>query len=85
MCMEMTACHAQEFSSGISFVKNGREDVEDDPKSGRPSTSKIVDNINRVNRMVCGDRRLTARMIAYELGMNRETVRTILTEDLGMR
>ena len=35
--------------------------------------------------MVRGDRRLTVRMIAYELGMNRETVWTILTEDLGMR
>lgn len=65
--------------------KSGREDVEDDPKSGRPSTSKTADNIDHVNRMVRGDRRLTVRMIAYELGMNRETVRTILTEDLGMR
>ena len=65
--------------------KSGREDVEDDPKSGRPSTSTTADNIDRENRMVRGDRRLTVRMIAYELGMNKETVRTILTEDLGMR
>ena len=33
-------------------VKSGREDVEDDPKSGRPSTSTTADNIDRVNLMV---------------------------------
>ena len=68
-----------------THFKSGREDAEDEPKSGRPSTSKTADNIDRVNRMVLGDRRLTVRMIAYDLGMNRETVRTILTDDLGMR
>ena len=65
--------------------KSGREEVEDDPKPGRPSTSKTADNIERVNTLVRRDRRLTVRMLAYELGMNRETVRTILTDNLGMR
>ena len=46
--------------------KSGREDVEDDLKSGRPSTPKTADNIDLVNRMVRGDRGLTVRMIAYE-------------------
>ena len=65
--------------------KSGREEVEDDPKPGRPSTSKTADNIERVNTLVRRDRRLTVRMLAYELGMNRKTVRTILTDNLGMR
>jgi hypothetical protein len=33
---------------------------------------------------VCSDRRLGVRLIA-ELNINRETVRQILTEDLGMK
>ena len=63
---------------------SGREDVEDDPKSGRPSTTKTADNISKVNEFVQSDRRLAVRMMAEELDINRESVRTILLE-LHMR
>ena len=36
--------------------KNGREEVEDDPKPGQSSTSKTADNIDRVNTLVHKDR-----------------------------
>ena len=36
--------------------KEGREEVEDDPRSGRPSTSRTADNIERVKQMVRTDR-----------------------------
>ena len=65
--------------------KEGREDVEDDSRSGRPSTSRTADNVERVKQMVRGDRRLTVRMIADELEINRDSVWKIITEDLGMR
>ena len=39
------------------FVE-GREDVEDDPKSRRPCTSTTVINIKEVRQLVCTDRRL---------------------------
>ena len=58
--------------------KNGRKEVEDDPKSGRPSTSRTDDNIARVKQLVRNDRRLTVRMIGEKLGLNRESVRKIL-------
>ena len=64
---------------------NGREDVEDDPKSGRPSSTRTDENIVRVNELVRSDRRLTVRMMAETLNVNRESVRSILVEDLGMR
>ena len=35
--------------------KSGREEVEDDPKPGQPSTSKTADNIERVNTLVRRD------------------------------
>ena len=62
--------------------KEGREDVEDDFRSGRPSTSKTVNNVERVKQMVRGDRQLTVRMIADELEFNRDSVWNIITEDL---
>lgn len=65
--------------------KSGREEVEDDPRSGRPSTSKTDENIARVKQLVRSDRRLTVRMMADDLGLKRESVRTILLDELGMR
>ena len=64
--------------------KSGCEEVKNDPKSGRPSTTKTDENIKRVKQLVRSDRRLTVRMIADELSLNRESVRTILLHDLGM-
>ncbi|XP_019727872.1 putative uncharacterized protein FLJ37770 [Hippocampus comes] len=65
--------------------KEGREDVEDNPRSGRPSTSRTEANVERVRQMLLGDRRLTVRLIANELGLNRDNVWKIITEDLGMQ
>ena len=56
--------------------------MEDDHKSGRPSTSRTDKNVERVRQKVRSDRGLTVRMIADELGMNSERVWRIITEDL---
>ena len=66
------------------FVE-GREDVEDDPKSGRLCTSTTDTNIKNVRKLVCSDCRLTFRVIANEVGMNKEMVGTILVDTLGMQ
>ena len=65
--------------------KEGREEVEDDHRSGRPSTSRTDKNVERVRQKVRSDRRLTVSMIADELGMNSESLWRIISEDLGMR
>ena len=57
--------------------KEGREEIEDDPRSGRPSRSRTVDNIECVKQMVRADRRLTVRMIVEELSINKDTVWTL--------
>ena len=67
------------------WFKEGREDVKGDSRSGRPSTSRTADNVERVKQMVHGDRRLTVRMIADELEINCDSVWKTITEDLGMR
>ena len=61
------------------------EGREDDPKSGRSCTSTTDTNIEKVWQLVRSDRRLTIRVISNEVGMDKETVRTILANTLGMR
>ena len=65
--------------------KEGQEEFEDDPRSGRPSTSRTANNIERVKQMVRVDRQLTVRMIAEELSFNKDTVWGIITENIEMR
>ncbi|GFW37334.1 protein GVQW3 [Trichonephila clavipes] len=48
----------------------GRESIEDEPRSGRPSVSKTTENVVRVRDLVRSDRRLTIRMIGEELNLN---------------
>ena len=80
---EETMSHTPAFEWHKSF-KEGREEVEDDPRSGRPSTSRTADNIERVKQMVRAECRLTVRMIAEELSINKDTVWSIVTENLEM-
>lgn len=64
--------------------KEGREDIEDDPRPGRPRTSKTDDNIEKVCEIVRKDHRLSIRAIAEIANIDRETVRQILHDHLGM-
>ena len=59
--------------------------MENEPHAGRPSTSKMDDNVERLRSLVRSDRPLTLRMISSELNLNRFTVHQILTQDLDMR
>ena len=59
--------------------------MQDDPRSGQPKTQKTDENVDRLRTLVRSDRRLGVRVMAEELNMNRETVRQIVKEDLGMR
>ena len=65
--------------------KKGWEDVQDDPRNGQPKTHRTDTNVDRVWNLVGSDWRLDVRAIARKLNMNRETVRQIVEEDLGMR
>ena len=60
---EHSLSRAQVFRWHKSFLE-GREQVEDEPRAGRPSTSKTDDSVERVMSLVRSDRRLTLRMIS---------------------
>jgi len=65
--------------------RNGREDVKDNARSGRPSTARTEENVEYVRRLLTEDLRTTLQMIADLLNIGKETVRQIVTEDLGKR
>jgi len=75
---------AQVFRWHNSFLE-GREQVGDELRAGRASTSKTDDNVERVRSLVRSDRGLTLRMISNELNLNRFTVHQILIQDFDMK
>ena len=59
--------------------KGGRTSVDSDSRSGRPSTTKTLDNIERVRLAIESDRRLTVCEPENDLGISKTTVWEILT------
>ncbi|GBN84374.1 hypothetical protein AVEN_82126-1 [Araneus ventricosus] len=72
-------------TGGRLATKDGKEDVKDEPRSGRPPTSTTPDSIERVRRMLADDRRLSLRMIAEELKISLDSVSNIIHEHLQKR
>ena len=64
--------------------KRGRESLEDDPRSGRPSTATTQENIDHIHQMVINDIRLTISHLANVISISRERVENILHNELGM-
>ena len=65
--------------------KKGRDDVKDDERPGRPRTRRTDENVEKVRKLVCTDAPLSLRMMARKLNLHIETVKEILTADLGVR
>ena len=65
-------------------LKGGRTSVDSDSRSGRPSTTKTLDNIERVRLAIEGDRRLTVRELENDLGMPKTTVWEFFNKILEM-
>ena len=67
-----------------SFQRGPRK-FEDDPRSGRPISSTNDQKVEVVRAVMAKDRRLSVRMIAVEMGLNKNAVHRLLTEHLHMR
>ena len=59
-------------------LKGGRTSVDSDSRSGRPSTTKTLDNIERVRLAIQGERRLTVCELENDLGIPKTTVHSPL-------
>lgn len=63
----------------------GREDFQDDPRSGRPPTAVTEENVAAAKNLIDDDPRITQAMIASHLNIGSAAVDTILHEHLRMR
>jgi len=78
-CMSRTQC----FEWYSSF-KTGRTSIDEDPRSGRSSTSTDDIHIDAVHDLILQNRRLTIREIAEDVGISFGSCQAILTEKLNM-
>ncbi|UYV70795.1 hypothetical protein LAZ67_8000653 [Cordylochernes scorpioides] len=65
--------------------KEGRGEVADEPRSGRPTTARTDENVDRVLVVLRTDRRLSIQQIADTSHISTFVVHGIVTEDLQMR
>ena len=79
-CLSRTKCH-----EWYQRFKLGSTSIEDDPKSGRPSTSMDDDHVEKMLAMIRQNRRLTVREVAEEVGICKSSCHLILTDKLKMR
>ena len=65
--------------------KEGREEIRDDQRPGRPSTSNMDANVEKVGEIVRQNRRLSIRAVAELINIDKETVRQILRNSFNMK
>jgi hypothetical protein len=58
--------------------------VEDDKRSGVPSTSKTKENVEKICELIHEDRRQTIHELADTSGISYKVCQEILTENLNM-
>jgi len=78
-CLSRTQCH-----EWYQRFKSGRTSIEDDPKSGQPSTSMDDDHVEKVLVVIRQNRRLTVREVAEEVRNCKSSCHLISTEKRKM-
>ena len=64
--------------------KEGRMSADEDPRPERPSTSTNDDHVGRLRAVIRGNRRLTVREVADEVGLSIGSCQQIFAEKLQM-
>jgi len=67
------------------WFHDGREDIEEDPRSGRPTECRNDNNVEKISQLLLQNHHLSLRMLAYEVNIGKDTVRKIVVEDLRKR
>ena len=78
-CIRRTQCFER-----YSHFQTGRTSIDENPRSGRPSTSTDDVHINAVRDLILQNRRLTMRQTAEDVGVSFGSCQAILTEKLNM-
>ena len=66
------------------MFSEGREDVNDEERAGRPSTSTTDENIDELKKIVLVNRRVIVREVAEDLNISIGSIHSIFTKDLGV-
>lgn len=66
------------------MFKRGRQGCEDDPRSGRPSTSVTPEIVKKIQDIVLADRRVKVRQVAEATGISIERAHHVITNVLNM-
>jgi histone-lysine N-methyltransferase SETMAR len=67
------------------LFREGREEVEDQPRPGRPVTETTSANIEEVRCLIDDDPHLTIDEIQVETGMTRGTIERIISDHLKLK
>jgi len=67
------------------LFREGREEIEDKPRSGRPITETTFENIERIRLLIDDDPYLTIEELEYETGLSHGTIHRIIADQLNMR
>jgi len=62
--------------------RDGREDTEDDLRSGRPTKCRNDNNVEKISQLLLQNHHLSLRMLADKVNTGKNTVRKIVVEDL---
>lgn len=69
----------------VLSIREGKEDLDDEPRSGRPASAHSDDLVTKLEAAVREDRRITVRQLSDALGVSTGSVHSMLTEKIGMR
>ena len=88
--MPKEACGEQSLSQARNFewfkrFKDGRESVEDDKHSGRPSTCTTTEMIAKVREVILEDGRQTIHDVCNRVGLSYESCQRTPEDELNMR
>ena len=67
------------------LFREGRQYVDDDPRSGRPTTATTQTNIEKIKEIINEDPHITLSSIALRVDISKGKVHEIIHNHLGMR
>ena len=59
----------------MAEFRRGRSDTKDEARSGRPKTVRVAGNVQKIQKKVLADDRITVRELAAETGLTRRVIR----------
>ena len=70
-CRDQALSHSNVFRWYGRFL-DGREDIKDDPSSGRPTECRIDNNVEKTPQLLLQNRHLSLRILADDVSIARK-------------